>query len=281
MRLINKYTYLFIIVVIAVFFNSCRTSRQPATVALTRMSKEERIESIQQQAIAYNTFSSSLRFTIKQQAKKSSTTANAQIRIVKDQIIQISLRVPILGIEAFRISMTPEQIIILDRQNRRYFSESVKTVAKEASFDFDFYSIQALFSNQLFIAGKSAISKDDYKKISLSEDNYFTKMNIIDNQGIHYDFKSDYTDRILQTEMYENKKEVNLNWTYGDFGLASNNRLFPMKMTMELTVPDDLITLSLSLNNVNIDTDFSIDTSIPNNYQPIEMEQIIKLIQSQ
>jgi len=280
MRYNKKYGYLLFLAGIIIFFSGCKTSRQTASVALTGMTKEERIESIQYQTTTFNTLSSSLRFSLKPGMKKNTTSANAQLRIIKDKIIQLSLRIPILGTEVARISITPEQIIILDRSNRRYFSESIKTVNEKTSFDFDFYSLQALFANQLFIAGKSLISQDDYKTFNLSEDNYLSKLNNTDNQGINYDFISDYTNRIIQTEMYKDKKEVNLNWLYNDFGLASNNRLFPMKMTMELTVPDDLYILNLSFNSVNIDTDFNIDTTIPSNYQVINIEQISKLIQS-
>ena len=280
MRQNNKYGYLLLLAGFIVFFSGCRTSRQPVSIALTGMTKEERIESIQYQTITFNTLSSSLRFSLKPGMKKNTISANAQLRIIKDKIIQLSLRIPILGTEVARISITPEQIIILDRSNRRYFSESIQTVNEKTSFDFDFYSLQALFTNQLFIAGKSLISQDDYKTFNFSADNYFSKLNNTDNQGINYDFISDYTNRIIQTEMYKDKKEVNLNWLYNDFGLASNNRLFPMKMTMELTVPDDLFILNLSFNSVIIDTDFKLDTAIPNNYQPIEIEQINKLIQS-
>jgi len=83
-----------------------------------------------------------------------------------------------------------------------------------------------------------------------------------------------------RSEKYKDKAEVNMNWQYTDFKPASNNRLFPMKMAMELTVPKDLITLNLTFNSVDIDTDFKLDTTIPNGYQSIEIEQIIKLMQS-
>jgi hypothetical protein len=156
----------------------------------------------------------------------------------------------------------------------------MQAMKEQTSFDFDFYSLQALCTNQLFIAGKSSLSPEDYKSFHWTEDKFLVKLKNTDNQGIHYDFTSDYSNRIIQTEMYKNKKEVNLNWLYQEFGLTSNKRLFPMKMTMELTVPDDLITLNLSFNTVDIDAGFELDTTIPNRYQPIEMEQIIKLIQS-
>ena len=276
----KKYSYLLFFAVIIILSNGCKTTRQTTSIALSKMSKEERIETIKYQSITFNTLSSSLRFSIKPGLKKSTTSANAQLRIIKDKIIQISLRYPIIGTEAARISITPEQVIIIDRINRKYFSEYMQTLKEIASFDFDFYSLQALLTNQLFIAGKSSISPADYKDFNWKEGEFFTNLNNTDNQWINYDFKSDFTNRIIQADMYKNKKEANLNWLYKDFGLASNNRLFPMKMAMELTIPNDLINLNLTFNSVDIDVDFRIDTTIPNNYQQIEIDQIINLIQS-
>jgi len=276
----KNYYYLFFLAGIIILLNGCKTSRSATSVALSKMNKDERIESIKYQAIPFNTLSSSLRFSLKPGMKKNTISANAQLRIIKDKIIQLSLRIPILGTEVARLTITPEQIIIIDRNNKRYVSESMQRFKEATSFDFDFYSLQALFTNQLFIAGKSSISPEDYHTFKWNEDEFFFKLNNTDSQGIHYDFISDFTNRIIQTEMYNDKKEVNLNWLYNDFGLASNNRLFPMKMAMELTLPHDLINLNLTFNNVDIDADFEIDASIPNRYQQIEIEQIIKLIQS-
>jgi len=280
MKLSKKYGYLLMFIGIIILINGCKTSHKTTSIALSKMSKEERIESINSQSIQFNTLSSSLRFSFKPGIKKSTTTANAQLRIIKDEVIQLSLRVPIIGTEVARLSITPEQIIILDRTNRRYFSESMQVFRQMDSFDFDFYSLQALLTNKLFIAGKSTVSTENYKFFNWREDEFFTKLNNIDNQGINYDFISDFTNRIIQAEMYKNKKEINLNWLYKDFGLASNNRLFPMKMSIELTVPDDFITLNLTFNNLNINNNFTIETSIPNSYQRIGIEQIIILIQS-
>jgi len=278
----RRYKFLLFLTGMILFLSGCKTSRLGNTVALFEMGKEERIKTIHYQATPFNTLSSSLRFSIKPGLKQNTTTANAQLRIIKDQIIQLSLRLPIIGTEIARISVTPEQVIILDRTNRRYVSETMQSIKEKTSsgFDFDFFSLQALFTNQLFIAGKSSITPEDYKSFKWKEDKFLVKLNKTDNQGINYDFTSDYTNRIIQTEMYKNKTDANLNWLYKDFGLTSSNRLFPMKMTMELTVPDDLVTLNLTFNNVDIDTDFELDTTIPDRFQPMEMEQIIKLIQS-
>jgi len=276
----KKCSRLLFLIGMIVFFGGCKTTRPTASIALSEMGMEERIKSIQYQVIPFKTLSSSLRFSIKPGLKKSTTSSNAQLRIIKDRIIQLSLRIPILGTEVARISITPEQVLIIDRINKRYVSESMQTVKAKTSFDFDFYSLQALFTNQLFIAGKSSITPTDYKAFNQNTDKSFVRLNTTDSQGIHYDFTGDSDNRIIQTEMYKNKKDINMNWLYKDFGLASNNRQFPMKMTMELTIPNDLITLNLTFNNVDIDTDFELNTEIPDRYQSVEIEQIIKLIQS-
>jgi len=265
---------------IIILFGGCKTTRTITSGALFKMEKEERIASIHYAAGRFNTLSSSLRFSVKPGMKKSTTSANARLQIVKDKIIRLSLRIPILGTEIAQINVTPEQIIIIDRTNKQYVSESMQKFQLITKLDFDFYSLQALFTNQLFIPGKSSLTPGDYNVFNWSEDEFFVKLNNTDNQGIQYDFISNSGNRIVQTEIYKNKKEINMNWLYKDFGSASDNRLFPMKMTMELTVPNDLITLNLTFNNVDIDTYFELDTSIPDRYQPVEIEKIIKLIQS-
>ena len=185
-----------------------------------------------------------------------------------------------MGTEVARITITPEQITIIDRSNKRYVSESMETLQQLTSFDFDFYSLQALFTNQLFIAGKPKLAKEDYPAFQWTESEFFVTLNHTDKQGIRYDFTSDFSNRVIRTEMYKNKSETNMQWMYRDFLPASDKRLFPMKMNMELTVPDDLISLNLSFNSVTIDGNFEIDASIPDKYQPVGIEQIIRLIQS-
>jgi len=274
----RKQTFAFFLIGIIILLSGCKTTRQ-TTVALAKMNKDERIESIQNQSIPFNTLSSPMRFSIQTKKKNNTTSANAQLRIIKDQIIQLSVRIPLLGTEVARISIMPDQIIIIDRINKRYVSEPIQKLKEITAFDFDFYSLQALFTNQLFIAGKPAITPADYKTFQWSENQFLSKLNNTDTQGINYDFVSDYSNRIIQTEMYKDKAKANLNWQYKNFGLASNSRMFPMQMTMALTVPNDLITLNLTLNSVDIDTDFKLDTTIPKGYQYVEIEQIIQLIQ--
>jgi hypothetical protein len=280
MSLNNKQLYLLLFLSGALFFTSCKTSRQPLQIALTKKDKMERIESLQSQAIQYNTFSSPLHLSIKTGKKNKNTSLDAQLKIHRDQLIQFSLRIPFLGTEAGRITITPNQIIVIDRINKRYFSESMEKLRTLASFDFDFYSLQALLTNHLFIAGKPNFDNEDYNFLQLTENEFYITLKNTDSQGLNYDFESDYTDRILKTEMYKDKESATIKWLYTDFGLTSNRKLFPTKMNVELKTLNNLIIADLSFSTIDIDTDFKLDAEIPNRYDQIDFDQLIKLMQS-
>lgn len=278
MRKTSKY--LLFIFLSAVLFNACKSPKETLRISLDKKEKEERILEMLQHAITYNTFSASLKLAIKPGEKSKAISVDTQLKIKKDQVIELSLRVPIIGMEAGKVAITPKQILIIDRINKYYFVESMERLQNMSPFDFDFYSLQALFTNQLFIAGKPTIEEKDINSFQLVEDEYQVVLTNTDSQGINYDFSSDYTRRILNTEMYKDKSKVNMLWTYGNFGLTSNNRLFPMLMNMQLDLPEDQATMKLSFSRVDINEPFNPNTTIPEKYQQINLEQIIKLLQS-
>jgi len=271
--------YLFFILLAATLLYACKSSEQALRISLEKKEKKERIQELLQHAVLYDTFSGSGKISIKPGKKNKSSSTSTQIKIKKDQVIELSMRLPILG-EVAKISITPERILIIDRFNGQYFEESMSRIQEISSFDFDFYSLQALITNQLFIAGKPVIDEKDFDSFQLIEDEFQVLLNNKDSQGINYDFTSDYTRRILNTEMYKDKSKANLLCTYRDFGLTSNNRLFPLRIDMVLNSSDDTFTLDMSLNRVDINEPFSPNTKAPEKYSRISLEQVMKLINS-
>lgn len=269
---------LFWIFFLPVLFVSCKSQKESSQVALQQMNKNERLENVINQALSFETLSSPMKFTLKPGEKSKSISVSGQLKIKKDEAIFLSLKIPILGTEAFRLVITPENVIVIDRINRQYLSESITEIQAKAPFDFNFYSFQALLSNQLFIAGKKELTNKDFSSFQITENEYFVNITNKDNYSIYYDFVTDFTNRILKTSMYKENEQTNLAWTYDQFNLTSNKRLFPTSMKMELTLPKDKIQLDLTFNSVNIDDVFDIDYSIPTKYKQINLQSLIELI---
>ncbi|MDR0733509.1 MAG: DUF4292 domain-containing protein [Dysgonamonadaceae bacterium] len=231
-------------------------------------------------SIAYKTISANLRFGVKLGANRKSITTDAQLRIVKDDMIQLSLRIPIVGTEAARINISPEQILIIDRINKVYFTETTDSLKKYFPFGFDFYAIRSLLTNQLFIAGKREVAPEDYAAFDCRKEEFSVSFSRQDGRGTVYGFMSDTIHRILKTEIYNIDKMADIHWDYADFKQMSDNSLFPMKMNMTLTLPENEITMDLKFSAVHIDDAFELKTDIPSKYKPIDINQIINLIRS-
>ncbi|MDR2683463.1 MAG: DUF4292 domain-containing protein [Dysgonamonadaceae bacterium] len=267
--------------IVLLFAASCKTGKEPASIALPAMTAEERINHIIQSGTQYNNLSSSLKLTIRQGEPQKETTVDAQLRMVKNEAIQLSLRIPILGSEAFRMVITPDKLLIIDRLNKQYLSETLQDIRKQMPFDVDYYSLEALLSNRLFIAGKKEITPADYALFQTRNDRFRTHILYTESQKITYDFESDYTHRIQSARMTQATGASYLQCSYTDWGLASDNRTFPMTFLLQLHTPEGIYELNGSHKSVLINTEFAVDYQIPNKYKQVTLEQVVRLIKKE
>lgn len=212
----------------------------------------------------------SIEFRIGGSAKKSSTV----FKIVKDSIIQASVR-PVLGMEAFRINFTPDSIVIIDRMKKVYISEKIKDSKLMADFDFNYYNLQALFTNQLFVPGKRQVSKADYERynITATEDVYMLQTK--DKGDLLYNFAIDASNRIASTLIYNEKKKVTLQWSYTEF-IKDNNIIYPTIMNAQIDIAKRRLDVGISYNKLDIDKNFDVDTSIPAKYEKVDFSELLE-----
>ena len=269
----------YFLILLLFFAASCKSSKEAASVVLSSMTTQERINSIIQSGIQYNDLSSNLKLTIRPGKNHKETSVDAQLRIVKNEALQISLRIPILGSEAFRILITPDNVLIIDRLNRQYLYETMQDFHTQMPFDFNYYNMEALFTNQLFIAGKKEITAADYAGFQIREDNFRAHISYLDKQKIFYNFESDYTNRIQATRMEQKNGSAFLQCNYTDWRLASNNRIFPMMLSLQLHTPDEIYNLNCSYKSMVINTAVTIDYNIPNKYRQVTLQEVFRLIE--
>ena len=265
------------LILLLLFAASCKSSKETSPIALPSMTVQERISSIIQSEIQYNDLSSNLKLTIRPDKTRKEISVDAQLRIVRNEAIQISLRIPFLGSEAFRILVTPDRLLIVDRLNKQYLSETIQNIQAQTSFDFDFYSWEALLTNRLFIAGEKEINLTDYAGFRVREENFRAHVIYPDNRKILYEFESDYTHRIQNIRMEQKNGYSYLHCNYSDWESTSNNRIFPMTLNLQLNTPSGIFDVNFSYKSVAINTTFAINYDIPDNYRQITLQQALQL----
>ena len=143
-----KYSLsLLLLLVIGVY--SCKPKERiiQADSELEDKSNSELFTDVLHKRLNYSSFSSRLNLTVSTGTKTISSKGN--LRIVKDEAIQLSVQ-PLFGIEMFRLYVEPDYLLVLDRMNKRYVKESFDDIKGTSPIGFDFYSLQSLFSKNLF-----------------------------------------------------------------------------------------------------------------------------------
>lgn len=224
----------------------------------------------------YRTFSAKLNLGMTVGTKPFNSKAN--IRIIKDEALQISIQ-PLFGVEMFRLYLNPDTLFLLDRMNKRYVLESITTLKSVYPVGFDYYTIQSLFTNALFISGKRGIDAADYPIFNYnraSDRNYYITTKDRES-GIDYSFTVNGDDRITFTHLMLPEKRQNMQWEYHDFTVL-NSVTFPHKMNVALSSTSRKIEAELLFSDVTTDGAFLLALNVPSGYTRTTMDEVLKIL---
>ena len=264
---------------VVLLLSSCKTKQETGAVSMKQRNNQELLSAVLSNTVEYDKFSARLGVDLKPGQKNKKISAPATLRIIKGEALMLSFQIPILNAEMFRMVVTPDSLLLIDRRNKMYVSESLRDIRNVVNFAFEYQNLEALFTNQLFIAGKTEITPADYLLLQVKQEEYSAYITSKDNRGTTYLFTSDYTDRIRKTDIESSDKSTRMSWSYDDFVLLKD-RIFPVKMNMSLNLPSDEATMSLSYSRIELDGDFSIEFGIPKNSRRIALPQALRIIDS-
>lgn len=215
-------------------------------------------------------------------------SAPGALRMRRDAVIRIQLFVPILGSEVGRIDFTPEYVLIVDRLHKEYIQADYNQVAFLQENGINFYTLQSLFWNQLFIPGQNSVSESDLKKYSLSLDGATKTVPLTLKSGkMTCTWSTDgQSGQIVESNVeYESasKGTSSLNWKYDSF-TAVGAKMFPSKQTFTFattaTRKARTATVDIKMNSVKTEDDWDATTTVSSKYKKVDVETILKKITS-
>lgn len=274
-RTLLKYSISFLLVLFVGLYG-CKSKERivQADSELESKSSSVLFKDVLHKGLEFSTFSSKLNMTISTGTKTIGSKGN--LRIVNNKAIQLSVQ-PLFGIEMFRLYVEPDYLIVLDRMNKRYVKESFEDLKDKSPIGFNFYSLQSLFTNSLFIPEQSNVSVDDFRKFKYSEtqENYLLTASD-EKSHIDYAFSINGNDQITLTQLFLPQKNYTLQWNYNQFSLMKN-LFFPHEMKIIAATEKSKLSTSFALSDINLDSPMDLETSIPNSYTKIELSEVLKM----
>jgi len=137
------------------------------TTPTTTTSSNKQDADLNKAKIAVGTnFTSKVKVTITQEGKEITTNGNLRMRY--DDVIQLTLVDPLVGIaEIGRIELSPNKILIIDRVNKRYVDTTYDEFSAFKSRNIDFPTIQDFFWQEAKKGDKFAYTIPAKKDIKL------------------------------------------------------------------------------------------------------------------
>jgi len=265
-------------VLIIYSFGSCRSTKNIATSSSVFSLKTEAdfFDAYIEKSLQYNTLQARIQFDIALSGNEMSS--RGQLRMIKGDRIQISIQ-PLLGIEAIRAELTPDSIKIVNRVNRWYMADSFNQIIDNKEIDFNFYNLQALITNQLFLPGEINLADDRFKLFRWEQTATGYLLQTHDHNGLLYAFTADTNERIVTTSMKDDSTDYMLDCSYKNF-LPAGSQSFPANLLIRLhTANKEEHSLSLNFSRVEVNIPVTTNFPIPANYQRVSLQQIIHSIE--
>jgi len=170
--------------------------------------------------------------------------------------------------------------LIMDRINKMYMRAPYNYIDFLRNNGMNFYTLQALFYNELFKPGEKAISAKNmkgYQMVMSDEDAIIS----LEKDRMSYSWLANPTNgqikiaNIMYRDSY--KGNTQLTWEYLGFKPLAQTH-FPSDMKITLTAPNKQVKMDMKFNNLGTNSDWETRTTISNKYREVDAEEILRRI---
>jgi hypothetical protein len=267
---------------------ACKSKKvvEPPVMTQEMKDKADFISSLKANAQTAKFLTSKVKFSVEVGPQKITLTGNLKMK--RDDVIRLQLMA--FGfVEAGRIELTKDYVLIMDRINKQYLKAPWMSVDFLRNSGMNFQTLQALFWNELFRPNQTSLAKQNDKQIIDSIASY-TLLESGDDMivGLEKD-KMDYSwlasrqDHLIRMAniLYKDRFNGNtqLNWDYDQFKKL-NKKQFPHKSAITLTTPEKEVKLGMTLNYIGADTEWETRTEISNKYREVTVDEILRRFMS-
>ena len=281
----KNYYKLLLFLLSAMLMASCGTKKQAVSTTTTSDASEATALSLKQIVETVNanrqdeTFATA-KMKLGISSSDKSLSIGGTLRMKRNDVIQLSL-VTFGIIEVARIEMTPDYFMGIDKMGKQYVKAAWGDVSFFKSAGIDFYTLQALFWDDLFVlgAGKSTPTEKQFKK---SMDGERAKLTNDDSRLAVLSFSVNIASGLIrQTTISPHVEGVSpyLDWRYMDFS-SLGKKYFPTHHLLNISSSKP-ITATITLSNLENDSGWETRVQTPgNNYTEITVDKLMSRIMS-
>lgn len=243
------------------------------------------VQKVADNAVYAKNITSKIDFTINAGGKDISVDGTLRMR--KDEVIRIQLA-PFGLVEVGRVEFTPDYVLLVDRIHKEYIKADYNEVSFLKDNGLNFYSLQALFWNQLFIPGQQQVSESSLKTFDANLDALGNTLPVLLKQNkLSFTWNADKLNgQISSADIVYTSKSTGtskVNWNYADFKPLGSKK-FPGLQTIKVSTTamkdNNKASVVIKLKNIGTDNNWETRSTVSDKYKKVSAEDVLRKIMS-
>lgn len=213
-------------------------------------------------------------------------TVPGSLHMRKDKVIRLQLFVPILGTELGRLEFTPNHVLVVNRMAKEYVKGDYNKLDFLRDNGISFYSLQALFWNQLTVPGKTHVTATEAHEYAADMDNTSTYVPLTLSHGkMKYQWSASRTaNNITSAVITYNSASAGtsmLSWLYSNFvkvGVKQFPRTQEFSFQTMIDGKKQEGTIKIDMSEVKTSSNWDEETSLSSKYKQVDAEDALSRI---
>ena len=284
--------FILVILLLALGFSSCKTSREITTANVKPIGTAKLLKKVSENSLDYESFSIS-RINCQFNSNQSKTSFKISLKTIKDKKILASISK--LNIPIGRVLLTPDSVIYVNYLERNYFVDDYSFLSNFLNIDLDFATVQAIIANNTFSyrndekdkdfktfstdieSGMYILQSEKERKVFKMEEKGKTgkierRLKRLDDNALIMQKMSinpanfALTRLLIEDKTNDRKMEMN----FDDF-IKVTNKDYPSSIDMSFNSEKDNIFLKIRMSGFSTEKLNNINLEIPEKYQQIKV----------
>jgi hypothetical protein len=223
---------------------------------------------------------SKIDFTIDGMGKNISVDGKLYMR--KDEVIRIVLA-PFGIMEVGRLEFTPDYVLVIDRMHKQYVKATYNDLSFLKNNGLNFYSLQALFWNELFLPGTDKLTDKQLDNFDAEISSGAKRKVTVKSGGLNFEWDTtSATGRIDAANVtygIGTANASNASWKYDTFSTLGS-KMFPANQTISFASKavksNSTMKVNVRMKKLTTDSKWEAHSTVSDKYTKVSAEEALK-----
>lgn len=223
---------------------------------------------------------SKIDFTIDAMGKNISVDGKIYMR--KDEVIRIVLS-PLGIMEVGRVEFTPDYVLVVDRLHKQYVKASYNDLSFLKNNGLTFYSLQALFWNELFLPGNKTLNESLLTNFDTDMSEKTERKVKVNSGSLKFEWNTTVANARINAANVNygqgSSNASNASWKYDSFSVLGS-KYFPtihsltfMSKAVKSNAP---MKVNIKMKKLTTDSNWETTTKVSDKYAKVSAEEALK-----